>query len=587
MRKLPKEIKGFHFPKLFAVDMNEFEPEMILPGLFFLIRTRGRERGGRTDATEIMTYARRFCEHEHVEGFAGDVGLRLAHKWSRTSFASVGRRGRAGKEGEQLTYLVPLSFLTYKPAFPSQGTRHRNVHRFLYDLMFRTAGMSAAWADTGVGRATTEPPLSAMIRLAFSRGVTLSAGSDNEARYDGKTQVDTEILASMYYADGFRAVQPAARPVDPPPAPAIPGAAQALARDILCFVTAYAPRMPTLALARSLTALLAIELAAYTLRLVTATNQLVQEGYPPADFSANTTVDAAHLGLYCDLTEDRRSVSAQIAGQCVARDLESFEHFLRSALTLRTLNRFVETIAKLRTRFPEREGPEYLKALLDLRDDAYAEIAAAQELQAIRSAWASSEDEGVDGTEPQQFEGTYASDLDHLIDVLAKTQRRGALGNCNKWYWNICGLEKEYGILTGSSRQRTTWRYGLSHSLLETLVQLCVVLPEYRPFEGMRAGRSLEQQLEPMPVLLSDFLRFLRERFGILVDRPPQFRQDAEALQAAKTNLVAFKERLRQMGLFQDLSDDFNAQCIYPRFKERIRDFEEEEATASLRGEVE
>jgi hypothetical protein len=54
----------------------------------------------------------------------------------------------------------------------------------------------------------------------------------------------------------------------------------------------------------------------------------------------------------------------------------------------------------------------------------------------------------------------------------------------------------------------------------------------------------------------------LEQRFGVAVDRPPGFAPTAEATAAAKRNLEALKLRLRQMGFFQVLSDDFTAQYL-------------------------
>lgn len=583
MRKLPKDIVGFKFDKLFAVEMNEYEPEMALPGLFYLIRSRGRERGGLTEATDTLHYASLLSQHDCAMGFSDDVGLRLAHKWSRTSFASIGRRGRSRDKGEQITYLYPLSFLTYKPSFPSQSSRHRNVHRFLFDLMFRASGQHVSWGDVVLGKAETEPPLAALLRQAFSRGILLSPGKDLEGAYDGKTPLDTEVLASTYYLDGFKAVQPNPKKFPPLCSPALPAAARSVVRDLQCFVAAYAPRMPTLVLANHLVALIALELATYTLRLVSATNESVELGTAPGDMACGDQSGADHLNLYCDLTEDRRSTSAELAGLCVGRDLEGIEHFFRASLTLRTLDRFAGS-SDLRDRFETLQGPAYLLTLAELREDLYVKAQASVELRRIQAAWSADDTEEQGIALQEEERGLSQSDFDRLMDVLVAAQRRRGVENYIKWYRSTCGLGKEYGLLTGSLRSRSTWRYALSHSLLETLVQLCVVLPEYRPFSGMRPGRELTTQLEPMPVLLSDFLRFLRARFGILVDRPPDFRQDSEALQAAKTNLAALRERLRQMGLFVDLSDDFNAQYIYPRFKSRIRDLEAEEAEAVLQG---
>ena len=44
---LPKEIRGYHFPRIFTVEMNDFDIERLLPTLFYLVITSGRGRGGR------------------------------------------------------------------------------------------------------------------------------------------------------------------------------------------------------------------------------------------------------------------------------------------------------------------------------------------------------------------------------------------------------------------------------------------------------------------------------------------------------------------------------------------------------------
>ena len=75
------------------------------------------------------------------------------------------------------------------------------------------------------------------------------------------------------------------------------------------------------------------------------------------------------------------------------------------------------------------------------------------------------------------------------------------------------------------------------------------------------------------PELAKDFLRFLEERFGILVDRPPSPFEGAEYIAAARENLRAMLRRLRQMGIFRDLSDDFTVQRLHPPYagKEMMR----------------
>jgi 16S rRNA G1207 methylase RsmC len=54
----------------------------------------------------------------------------------------------------------------------------------------------------------------------------------------------------------------------------------------------------------------------------------------------------------------------------------------------------------------------------------------------------------------------------------------------------------------------------------------------------------------------------MEKRYGVLIDKPPANETSAEAVEAARRNLEAIKVRLRQIGVFENLSDDFDAQYI-------------------------
>jgi hypothetical protein len=152
-----------------------------------------------------------------------------------------------------------------------------------------------------------------------------------------------------------------------------------------------------------------------------------------------------------------------------------------------------------------------------------------------------------------------------VIRILEISQRKTSIVNSISWYWSVCGLKRNDGILVGNLRGRRIWRYYMSDLLLEVLVQLCTILPEYSG-SRMNIYTSAHEQLQPRQVTLVDFLEFLRNRYGILIDQPPYWLANTENNAGAKENFEVLKRRLRQMGLFLDLSDDFNAQRIQPRY---------------------
>ena len=323
--KLPKAMRGYNFNKLFSIEMNDFEVDALLPTIFYLIRSRGKQRGRarnsiQTYAMEIDERVRDFINHDMVEGFDGAEGRRLADKWIRTSMMRTSRVGAAKQKGEQILqifYIRPLSFLSYKPAFPVQITRLRNVPQFLYQIFHEHFGDRQ--------RRTTLTGLEQRIQEAFSVGLELPEGPQLDGRYDGQTQLDTEVLAQLYYLDGFEPCPPAAenrrREANPRrEATAKPAvlkmAAGVLAKDIYHFMFAYKPRVPPGVLAKYLIALLNFELAIYTLKLVHATNNLVRSGSLHQEMTLTSREDGslppADLRFYVDVSGDRHSPSGRM-----------------------------------------------------------------------------------------------------------------------------------------------------------------------------------------------------------------------------------------------------------------------------------
>ena len=108
-------------------------------------------------------------------------------------------------------------------------------------------------------------------------------------------------------------------------------------------------------------------------------------------------------------------------------------------------------------------------------------------------------------------------------------------------------------MLSGNTTGRRNWRYVISDELLPGVVQLAFADPW---FVGRRSSRRLQ---------LRDLLAYLEQCFGVIVDRPPGFLDSSTTRAAARENLTAFKRKLRQMGYFDELSDDFSAQYLTAR----------------------
>ena len=386
--------------------------------------------------------------------------------------------------------------------------------------------------------------------------------------YDGETQLDTLTRLSIAFLDGFETSGVGGTRRQATPA-ACPGPAANLAKDLWRYLFAYHALMPVQALTYHLQALINFELFSYTLKLVHAINDLVRtpENLPTA-MQKNSAPSPPEI--YVDFTGVPGNLSQEMAGACVRRDFEAYQQFLASNLRLRLLHRYVETLRRSPARrvtidavMPSpNTGPLYLQGLLLLQNDptldAHLQASARVDEDRIRRENAP-DDDGDAPTELVWLDALVATaetDVDRVVHLLTVALQREGLGNYAKWFSGSGGLTKPHGLLQGTTGSRQGWRYAPSNDLLAVLVQLAAA----------RETTAGEADATPQPIRLQDFLAFLETRFGLIVDRPPAPFVGADYAAAARDNLRAMLDRLRQMGIFRDLSDDFTVQRLQPPY---------------------
>ena len=148
----------------------------------------------------------------------------------------------------------------------------------------------------------------------------------------------------------------------------------------------------------------------------------------------------------------------------------------------------------------------------------------------------------------------YKDSFDRLVAILDQAQRNSGGNRLFTWFRDISGVAKEFGIVRGATRNRNTWAYVMSNDLLWTLVHLAAIQPDNL------------HKAHPGRIRLVDFLDFLKQRYGILVKEVPKEFNSIDANKAARENLLSLQRRLKQMGLFENLSDDYEAQYITPQY---------------------
>jgi hypothetical protein len=111
----------------------------------------------------------------------------------------------------------------------------------------------------------------------------------------------------------------------------------------------------------------------------------------------------------------------------------------------------------------------------------------------------------------------------------------------------------ESGLMRQGRGRGAKRRYYLGTELLETMILLAT-------------ARAASDGFESSPILIRDFLSFIQDRYGILIDQPPpEWGLDFNTLKALRENFENLKTRLKDLGYFAELSDAYTTQTIRPR----------------------
>ncbi len=556
--RLPRDIVGVKFPKICTIDMNNFDIDLFLPALFFTILAEGRGKARQSnDPKAIAKFINALANHPDLIGFDDVEGRKVLERLARTTLITTGSVGRSHID-EQITSIVPFTILAHKPGFPVQGSRLRSADTFIYQVLRQHLG--------------ADDVLRSFVKTVFGRGVKIGSIAELGGTYDGETKLDTLTRLSIAFLDGFQNTRPGSKSRENTVLGPCPVLAKELATDLYRYLFAYYNSMPTQAFTHHLLGLINFELFNYTLKLVHAVNELVQN----PDWLPGAMHDSEKISppqLYLDFTDSSLSYSQEMAKACVRRDIEAYQQFLLSSLLLRQLDHYVGDLKRSPSRRTEIErilqseesGAKYLQGLLLLRNDPVLGVSidasARHDEDRIREANTNqAEENNPDALDwLDAIVDTTENDVERVVNLLVEGQREGAIQHFIQWYWGVGGMKKPHGVLHGSLLSRKSWRYSPTNDLLAVLVQLAAAR-----ISGSSNQDRGEQKLQP--IRLQDFLQFLEKRFGIMIDRPPAPFEGAEYIAAARDNLRAMLGRLRQMGIFRDLSDDFTVQRLHPPY---------------------
>ena len=558
---LSKRDREFRLPKITYLDFKQIEMDRVLTAFFARLAHNGYpSRLRRTIELSTETFVKEFLDHpEWFTGF--DAHPDVLARWVETHLMDVVNRG---KPTQAIAAPRPLHGFTYRFRNP-RHSRDYGAAQQLYEMLYH--------ARHGAGQKALEH----LDHFFFQGHDKVTGGTDSGAVLDVETQALLRLLNQVEDAADTRAGRESF-------APLCIGAADLLAEDVmrLLFYQRFIPRS---VMVEYLKVLLAFHLALYHLRLLKLLPSLVRrKGGDPACATCPMNPrspddphgDCPHrVGLVVDVAGQPITPMAHLAERSADFHYRRIPSFVKAYFTTRKLDEFATDLVRRGKKTRPASGEFTVGEVLALLEPAHAterEKFFGQRVYGLIQDASGSPDVDLD-PELKAVTEMGLGDFDTYIEMLVALR-----GGFHRQYITECLdsllLKNRVGAVIAQPRVKNgPRRFVLDSRLLEVLLQIAMLEP----------GGALGYHTGEMRI--DELLTFLRERYGIYIDRLPQGDgfgvpsiTDNRALRA---NLDAFTSRLREVGFYRDLSDAYVTQTVTPRY--RI-DVNGAVADASLKG---
>lgn len=545
---LTKQDREFRLPKITYVDFKQLEMDRVLTAFFQRLRHNGYpSKLIKPDKFELTTEDFQAEFFEHPDRFCDFQRYpEVTARWIETHLMDVVNRG---KHDQTIAAPRPLHGLTYLFRNPKRS-RDYNASQQLYEMLYnaRTGGTAA---------------LDHLRSFFFSGYDLITDQVDRSATLD----VETQALINLETLVKIRDTKDDHLQRESYPALCI-GAADLLAEDIQRILY-YGHLIPRSVMVEYIKILFAFHLALFYLRLFKLLPSLVhRQGSDPVcdacpmsprEFVEPQGACPHQIGLLLDVANRVDTPMALLAEKSVDAHYRRMAAFVKAGFVTRKLNEFAEDLRKV-GKLPLPQGGFYtvgqVLQLQQAQHEQERKIYFGQRLFQLVQDTSGATDVVLD-PEVQAILQLDLPDFEKYIEILVAIR-----GKYHRQYITECVdsllMKNRPGAFIAQPKRRAR-RFILDGRLLEVLLQIAVLQQD-----KSGAYRTVE-------IRIDDLLTFLRERYGLYIDRLPAGDgfsvPSIEDRQALSENLEEFKKRLREVGYYRDLSDAYVTQTIVPRYQ--------------------
>jgi hypothetical protein len=542
--KIRPQDQEFRNPKVFYPDPKNIDLDRVLVNLFLLLRCEGQRpatAGRQQRQVESVEYhAEQLAQMDGVTGF--DTYKEIAKRWLECDIFDLVNRGGVR---EAIASLRPLHLDAPKIRV-AKHCRDYNHADAIY-----------AFLDHGDRQALLD------LKAYLDRG--RDAGSQHP---DAHAHVDLDTLTVIKLVEGLRAFHPSGAKLTASP-PVCRGQARLLCDDVQRLL-AYRDAVPRPVMIDYLKTVMGLHLGLYVLRLRRQLSGWIKDKKPhatclncPVYGSSTEAAQREHdpfrecpypVTVTVDMGASYRSRMAQVAQASAANEYGQLSDFVRSIFAVNQLLRYAREEKGLGI----AEDPAEVMRLLASPPEGFEADFRAR-LKELRR-----ENESEDESLPPEVEAILQAGLpafDTFIEVVTHVRQKHHTGYLTQDLDKLFQKNTDWGAMVQGRSKGNPRRWHLGGRLLEVLVQLSVLR-----FEDTATGRRFYSE----DLLVDDFLHWVERRYGFVIG--PSITSDElrpvtlDETRAYRENVIALKNRLREIGFYDDLSDAFNAQRIRPRY---------------------
>lgn len=509
--KLDKKESVFRNELIFAADAKAVTLDNTLTNLFMLIRNDGKRvkilinREHTFDT--IKTYFEQLEERGSLIGFKDN--LDVATDWVRSNLVNLVNRGNIVKE--KISSLRPIHLESFKLRNLSH-TRDYNTADQVYIMLRKQPSVLSGLKEY------------------------LALGWDTNSKDISKNQhLDVDSVGILHLIKNIQ-VDYKSSVVMRPIKPLLEAQADLFCNDVLRLLF-YKDVLPRNVFIEYLRTLIGFHLSLYTQKTIAFLPRMVKEGTReiPDDWS-----------IVVDVTDNFDSKVSQFACEDMARTSSGLFEYFKATFE-------INAVCIL---------PEFAQQQLDDVDDILVTLKnKPDDFESYFKSKFTTIINNLDDDEKQsiydhvQYEETY---FDKYIQTLLKAKGAYQFRFYTQFLDNVSMKNTDFGFIADGRSRKHTRRAVLGSRLLEMLVQLLVL--EQKP----------NGTFKPRTLSIDELISLLRSRYGIVINglNEPRFQNaDIQAHLAFKENVAAFKNKLRQIGFYSDLSDAYILQKIRPRYK--------------------